>query len=60
MKTDKNIVYTDDNGRQSVLPAGTVLQPLYPHADQDGFMGEWRVIAHLKSGKTECSIKLDD
>jgi hypothetical protein len=31
-----------DGRERLILPAGTLLEPLHPAADQDGFDGEWK------------------
>jgi hypothetical protein len=56
LKLARNAIYCDASGKQALLPRDTLIQPLYPHADQDGYDGEWRVVAVTKAGKVECSI----
>lgn len=40
---DNVLAFSLDGLKQVVLMEGTLLQPLYPGADQDGWNGEWRV-----------------
>jgi hypothetical protein len=39
------------DGRQILLREGTVVAPLFPAADQDGFNGEWCCQIAEKEGK---------